>query len=174
MSSIINSIVQNKDMQSMIFSMFNKINNATLNAGQKASAKSTDGISNEDFVKALEEQLNKTAVENPNDKSRAQSVQSGMPAGMSIDGENNIVNPSYKELLNSIVENIDNNSDGKITEQELQSFTDKLTHGKTHETTGNLASSKTFDFLKNQAGTFIQKLIDSYKDNGGSISGISV
>ena len=52
MSSTINSIAQNSDMQAMIVSMFNKINNATINAGQNKSDEKS--ISSADFVKALE------------------------------------------------------------------------------------------------------------------------
>ncbi len=171
MSSIVNSIVQNSDMQAMIVSMFNKINNATINAGQsKIDEKS---ISNVDFVKALEEQLQKSTDDISNNNREANN-QVGMPSGMKIDDENNIIKEQYKELLNNIIENLDKNSDGKITEQEMKDFTNKISQSGNTETTGTLASSKAMDFLKNQASNFIQKLIDNYKDNGGSISGIFV
>ena len=97
-----------------------------------------------------------------------------MPAGMKIDEDNNIIKESYKELLQSIMENLDENSDGKISQDEMKNFVNKLSQSGNTETTGTLASSNAFDFIKNQAGTFIQKLIDNYKDNGGSILGISV
>lgn len=171
MSSTINSIAQNSDMQAMIVSMFNKINNATINAGQNKSDEKS--ISSADFVKALEKQLQKS-TESVGENNQNSSNQIGMPAGMKIDEDNNIIKESYKELLQSIMENLDENSDGKISQDEMKNFVNKLSQSGNTETTGTLASSNAFDFIKNQAGTFIQKLIDNYKDNGGSILGISV
>ena len=171
MSSTINSIAQNNDMQAMIVSMFNKINNATISAGQNKTDEKS--ISSVDFVKALEKQLQKS-TESVNENNQNSNNQVGMPAGMKIDEDNNLIKESYKELLQSIMENLDENSDGKISQDEMKNFVNKISQSGNTETTGTLASSKAFDFIKNQAGTFIQKLIDNYKDNGGSISGIFV
>jgi len=171
MSSTINSIAQNNDMQAMIVSMFNKINNATISAGQNKTDEKS--ISSVDFVKALEKQLQKSN-ESVNENNQNSNNQVGMPAGMKIDEDNNLIKESYKELLQSIMENLDENSDGKISQDEMKNFVNKISQSGNTETTGTLASSKAFDFIKNQAGTFIQKLIDNYKDNGGSISGIFV
>ena len=98
MSSTINSIAQNSDMQAMIVSMFNKINNATINAGQNKSDEKS--ISSADFVKALEKQLQKS-TESVGENNQNSSNQIGMPAGMKIDEDNNIIKESYKELLQS-------------------------------------------------------------------------
>ncbi len=174
MSSTINGISQNSDMQAMILSMFNKINNATINAGQNSFASEEKGVSNADFVKALETQLQKSVDTQILEQNTNKNSKLGMPAGMTIDDENNIVNESYKELLNSIVENLDKNSDGKITEQEMKDFSGKISQKGDAETTGTLASSKAGEFLKNQASAFIQKLIDNYKDNSSSVLGIFV
>lgn len=174
MSSTINGISQNSDMQAMILSMFNKINNATINAGQNSLASEGKDVSKADFIKTLEAQLEKTLDTNVLEHNFNKNTQLGMPAGMSIDDKNNIIKESYKDLINGIMENLDKNSDGKITGQEMKDFTDKISQKGNAETTGTLASSKTFEFLKSQAGSFIQKLIDNYKDNGGSISGIVV
>ena len=58
MSAIIGGISQNSDLQSMIFQMFNKINNATINSGEKTSAlDTTKAINVEDFARNLEKQL---------------------------------------------------------------------------------------------------------------------
>lgn len=174
MSSIINSISQNSDMQAMILSMFNKINNATINAGQNSSANEEKGITKVDFVKTLEAQLQKSVDTQVLEQHTNKNIQFGMPAGMTIDENNNIVKDSYKQLLDNIVQSLDENSDGKITESEMKDFSDKISKSENAETTGTLASSKAGDFLKNQASAFIQKLIDNYKGNGNSVLGIFV
>lgn len=174
MSSTINGVSQNSDMQAMILSMFNKINNATINAGQNSFVSEEKGVSNVDFVKALESQLQKSIDTQILEQNSNKNTKLGMPVGMTLDDENNIVNESYKELLNSIVENLDKNSDGKITEQEMKDFSGKISQKGDAETTGTLASSKAGEFLKNQASAFIQKLIDNYKDNSSSVLGIFV
>jgi len=175
MSSIINNLAQNSDMQSMILSMFNKINNATINAGQNVSPNGEKGISVEEFVKTLEVQLKKAVADvSENSNNITKNEQTGMPAGMKINDDNSITKDSYQEILKSIMENLDENSDGKITQEEMQHFSDKLSHAGNAETTGTLASSNVGEFLKNQAGNFIQKLIDKYKDNSESILGIFV
>ena len=173
MSSIINGIANNGDMQAMIVSMFNKINNATINSSKNFQNNNVNSISSADFVKSLEEQFKKSEKIAPEISKNAQE-QIGMPAGMTISDDNTIMKDSFKELINSVMENLDENKDGKISQQEMENFTEKLSHSKNAETTGSLASSKAGDFLKNQASNFIQKLIDKYKDNSGSVLGIFV
>lgn len=173
MSSIINGIANNSDMQAMIVSLFNKINNATINSS-KNSQDSKKSISSAEFVKSLEEQLKKSESLNVQDNKVSTQKQLGMPAGMTISEDNIISKDSFKELINSVMENLDKNSDGKISEDEIKDFTEKLSQAGQTETTGSLASSKAGDFLKNQATNFIQKLIDKYKDNSESILGIFV
>ena len=176
MSSIVNNIGNNSDMQAMVLSMFNKINNATINAAQKTGVNGINEISMSDFAKTLEEQLKKSDnnVLNHNQNSDIQN-KIGIPAGMNLSEDNTIVKDSYKNLVNSIMESLDENSDGKITKKEMENFTDKISSKDSNtETTGSLASSKAGDFLKNQASNFIQKLIDKYKDNSESILGIFV
>ena len=174
MSSLISSIANNSNVQAMIVNMFNKINDATINAGQN-KANDIKSISSEDFVKALENQFKKSAS-NVSDSVKIDITegQIGMPAGMKISEDNSIIKESYQELLKSIMDNLDKNSDGTISQEEMTDFMNKISQSKNAETTGTLASSKAFYYLKNQAGTFIQKLIDKYKDNSDSILGISV
>lgn len=172
MSSIINGISNNSDMQAMIVSMFNKINNATISASKNIQNDRQKSISSAEFVKSLEEQLQKS--ENTTDLNKNIQGQIGMPAGMSISDDNTITKDSFKELISSIMNNLDKNSDGEISQQEIKDFTEKLSKTGDTETTGTLASSKAGEFLKNQASNFIQKLIDRYKDNSDSILGLFV
>lgn len=174
MSSLINNISQNGDMQAMIVSMFNKINNATINSAQSASLKDEKSVSTSDFVKSLEEQLQKSVDTKVLENSNARNSALGIPAGMRVDEENNIIKESYQELLKTIMEKLDENSDGKISSEEMSNLKDQLVQSGNPETTGTLASSNAGDFLKTQASKFIQKLIDKYKDNSESILGIFV
>lgn len=58
MSSIMGGMSQISDLQSQIWQMYNKINNATIDAGQKHLSEGIDeSVVGEDFVKALEEQF---------------------------------------------------------------------------------------------------------------------
>lgn len=175
MSSIINGISNNSDMQAMILSMFDKINNAAINAAQKVQTDKQKIINSSDFVKVLEEQFAKADAVVPHENG-TQNLQNklGMPAGMNVAQDETITKDSFKELIGSIMENLDENSDGKISKQEIENFKDKLTQSNDVETTGTLASANAGDFLKNQASNFIQKLIDKYKDNSDSILGIFV
>ncbi|MBR2526227.1 hypothetical protein IKE67_07135 [bacterium] len=173
MASIINTIANNSDVQSMIVSMFNKINSATINASKNIQSEKVKSISSADFVKSLEEQLQKSEKFTPEVNKNAHN-EIGMPAGMTISDDNTITKDSFNKLLNSVMETLDENSDGKISQQEMENFTEKLSHLGNSETTGSLASSKAGEFLKNQATNFIQKLIDKYKDNSESILGIFV
>jgi len=173
MSSIINGITNNSDMQAMIVSMFNKINNATISASKNTQNNRINSISSSDFVKSLEEQFKKSEKIS-NDVNKNIQEQIGMPAGMTVSEDNTITKDAYKNLISSIMDKLDENKDGKISQKEMEDFTDKLSKTNDSETTGTLASSKAGEFLKNQAGNFIQKLIDRYKDNSDSILGIFV
>ena len=175
MSSIINGISQNSDMQAMIMSMFNKINNATINAGKDVKTSGVEGISSSEFVKELEKQLkmSEDLLSGKNNLTN-KAEQVGMPSNLSVSEDNSITKDIYGELVSSIINNLDKNSDGKISEKEIKNFTEKLSKSDDVETTGSLASSKAGDFLKNQASNFIQKLIDKYKDNSESVLGIFV
>ena len=173
MASIINGIANNSDVQSMIVSMFNKINSATINASKNVQNTKEKSISSAEFIKSLEEQLQKSEKFTPEVNKNTHN-EIGMPAGMTISDDNTITKDSFNKLLNSVIETLDENSDGKISQQEMENFTEKLSHLGNSETTGSLASSKAGEFLKNQATNFIQKLIDKYKDNSESILGIFV
>ena len=176
MSSIIGGMSQMSDIQSQIWQMYNKINNATIDAGQKQIEDSPEAkISGEEFAKALEEQYQKQNefVLN-NEMNFLQSEQLGMPAGLNIT-EVGSTNESYQTLINtlmeSMMENLDKNSDGHLSQEEVQGLENVLNRTPNSETTGNLATNGSS--FKNQASNFIQKLIDSYKDKG-SINGLNV
>ena len=148
MSSIIGGMSQITDFQSQIWQMYNKINNATINEGQKHSLESTTEISGEDFIKVLEEQLEKEKQQIfGSEKFFIQDEKLGMPAGMNIT-EVGETEESYQSIINSLLESMMDNLN--------KNPQDNLSKAPDTETTGSLAFSKT---------NYIQKLIDSYKNN---------
>lgn len=177
MSSIIGGMSQMSDIQSQIWQMYNKINNATIDAGQKhlEEFSEANAIAGEDFAKALEEQYQKQNQQVLNNEMNfMQTEQLGMPAGLNIT-EVGSTDESYQGLINtlmeSMMENLDKNSDGHVSSDEIQGLEKVLNKTPNAETTGSLASNS--GFFKNQASNFIQKLIDTYKDKG-SINGLNV
>ena len=162
MSSITSGIGQVSDLQSQIWQMYNKINNATIDAGQKNSVSAIDDESvSKDFIKSLEEQFqkqNQQVFDEENLFIKDESI--GMPAGLNIQ-EVGEPEKSYQSIIESLTESMTQNS-----EQNLAGTPDS-------ETTGSLAFLNTGDNIKTQASNFIQKLIDTYKDKG-SINGLNV
>lgn len=154
MSSITGGLGQISDLQTQIWQMYNKINNATINEGQKHVVETVDNdLLREDFVKTLEEQMQKQNQPNL-ETNLLQNEQLGMPAGLNITQAGS-VNESYDSIISSLMESLSQQNDNlKI----------KTTNT---ETTGSLA------FKHNSASNFIQKLIDSYKDKG-SVNGINI
>ncbi len=175
MSSIMGGMSQISDLQSQIWQMYNKINNATIDAGQKHLSEGIDeNVASEDFVKALEEQFQKqTQQVLDKEVNLLQSEQMGMPAGMNISevGEADV---SYQSLIDSLMEsmmnNLDKNSDGHVSQDEMKNLEKAISQTPDIETTGSIAFSNS---ATNKASNFIQKLIDTYKDKG-SINGINV
>jgi hypothetical protein len=167
MSSITSGIGQMSDLQSQIWQMYNKINNATINSASQQSSESVEfnGVSSQDFVKALEEQLQKQSEQVLNNEANLmQSEQLGMPSSLSI-SEVGVENNSYQDVINSLMNSMaENNSENSNQQQPNVSDI---------ETTGVLATNHAGISFKSQASNFIQKLIDSYKDKG-SIIGLNV
>lgn len=145
MSSIIGGMSQISDFQSQIWQMYNKINNATINEGQKHSIETE--VSGEDFIRNLEAQLEKEKQEVfGSEKFFMQDEKLGMPAGLNIT-EVGAPEESYQSIINSLMESMMDNLN--------KNPQDNLSKAPSTETTGSLAFSKT---------NYIQKLIDSYKD----------
>ncbi len=165
MSAIIGGISQNSDLQSMIFQMFNKINNATINSGEKTSAlDTTKAINVEDFARNLEKQLQvEKEIQKPN-QNGLKAIKLDNPATFNITNADENSVDFYKEILNSVIESL------KETEEKSDV---KISKTPSVENAGSIASADMGDSLKNLAGSFIQKLIDNYKDKG-SILGINV
>lgn len=165
MSAIIGGISQNSDLQSMIFQMFNKINNATINSGEKTSAlDTTKAINTEDFARNLEKQLQAEQEAQKPNNSGLKAIKLDNPATFNITNAEESSADFYKEILNSVMETL---------KEAEESASNKASKAPSVENAGSIASADLGDSLKNLAGEFIQKLIDNYKDKG-SILGINV
>lgn len=176
MSSITGGMSQISDMQTKIWQMYNQINNATISVGQKNFQDDSEvSVLNQDFVKALEEQMQKQEKQVLTEQTNFEQHQElGMPIWLNITDVgakeqsyemiiNDLMNSLADDLNNKSKEQFSNNKNGEIN---------NLSQTPSTETTGSLASLNVGEF-KNQAGNFIQKLIDAYKDRG-SVIGLNV